>query len=134
MTPFPERLRNLREEAGYKQEDMAKLLNISTSAYGYYEQGRNEPSLDALQKIAQIFVTSADYLIGSTDRLKPETYIQVSDNTTFSETEIQVLHELKKYTYFFEDLIHDPDKKVATLYRFWKFLQQELNNLDEPKS
>ncbi|WP_141604465.1 helix-turn-helix domain-containing protein [Terrilactibacillus laevilacticus] len=134
MTPFPERLRNLREEAGYKQEDMAKLLNISTSAYGYYEQGRNEPSLDALQKIAQIFDTSADYLIGSTDRLKLETYIQVSDNTTFSETEIQVLHELKKYTYFFEDLINDPDKKVATLYRLWNFLQQELNNINESKS
>ncbi|MCJ7843116.1 helix-turn-helix domain-containing protein [Lederbergia sp. NSJ-179] len=64
MDVLGERLRDLRVENGYKQVDLAKLLNVTTTAYGYYEQGRNEPSLESIIKIANFYKVSADYLLG----------------------------------------------------------------------
>ncbi|RYM02748.1 XRE family transcriptional regulator [Sporolactobacillus sp. THM7-7] len=126
VASFAERLRELREEANLKQEDIAKKLNISTSAYGYYEQGRNEPSLDALQTLSVLFDTTTDYLIGTSDKKNSPELIKVTGDLTLSSQEIQLMIELKKYPRFVEDLITNPEKKVAKLYKFWSFIQNEM--------
>ena len=73
MADFQSRLKNLRKEFNYTQKDMGKLLNITASAYGFYEQGRNTPTIDILEKMASLFSVSVDYLLGKDDvRLKNE--------------------------------------------------------------
>lgn len=67
MTDFPYRLRSLREKRGWRQKDVAEKLGISESAYGYYEQGRREPSNDTLRQLADIFNVKIDYLLGRTN-------------------------------------------------------------------
>ncbi|WKB35487.1 helix-turn-helix transcriptional regulator [Terrilactibacillus sp. S3-3] len=127
MPTFSERLRDLREEAGLKQEDVAKKLNISTSAYGYYEQGRNEPSLDALYKLIQIFDASADYLIGTSDKPNASRLVKLTDDLTLSKDEVQIIKALKEYPEFIIELANNPKKKnIASLYRFWNFIQHEI--------
>ena len=64
MADFQSRLKNLRKEFNYTQKDMGKLLNITASAYGFYEQGRNSPTIDILEKMASLFSVSVDYLLG----------------------------------------------------------------------
>ncbi|MDR0289081.1 MAG: helix-turn-helix domain-containing protein [Rickettsiales bacterium] len=65
---FPERLRFLRTSAGYSQADVAKKLGLTSSqAYSNYERGVNKPQKDTLQKIAEIFNVSVDYLLCKTD-------------------------------------------------------------------
>lgn len=62
-----ERLKKLRKERNLLQKDIAKYLNISTSAYGYYEQGKRDPDTETIKKLADYFDISADYLLGRTD-------------------------------------------------------------------
>jgi transcriptional regulator with XRE-family HTH domain len=62
-----ERLKQLRSEYNLLQKDIAKLLNITTSAYGYYEQGRHTLDCDSLNILAKYFNVSVDYLLGNTD-------------------------------------------------------------------
>lgn len=62
-----ERLKFLRKEQGLLQKNIADFLNISKSAYGYYEQGRNEPDIHTIVKLADFYQVSTDYLIGKTD-------------------------------------------------------------------
>ncbi len=64
--PFPEILRELREKKGYTQEDLGKLLNLSKNAVSHYEKDISQPNIETLQKIADIFDVSVDYLIGRT--------------------------------------------------------------------
>ncbi|MFP5521241.1 helix-turn-helix domain-containing protein [Peptococcus simiae] len=67
-----ERLKSLRREAGLTQADMARKMGITASAYGFWEQGRNEPDLKSATKLAEIFDVSTDYLLGRTnDRHRP---------------------------------------------------------------
>lgn len=57
------RIVKLRQIIGISQAELAKLLCISTSTEGMYEQGRRTPSLDILVKMSEIFGVSLDYLI-----------------------------------------------------------------------
>ena len=61
---FGERIKQLRKNKGYTQQQLAKLLGISSSAVGMYEQGRREPDNATLSNLCKILDTSTDYLIG----------------------------------------------------------------------
>ena len=76
-----ERLKELRKKSGYLQKDVADYLNISKSAYGYYEQGRNEMDIAAILKLTELYKVSADYLLCKTD-------IELSE---LSENESEIL-------------------------------------------
>lgn len=52
---FGERLRKLRKEAGYSQDDLAKMVNTSKSSISMYEKGQREPGLETLAAFANIF-------------------------------------------------------------------------------
>lgn len=58
-----QRIALLRRQAGMSQAELAVRLGISASAVGMYEQGRREPSVDALVALAEIFQVSTDYLL-----------------------------------------------------------------------
>lgn len=68
---FAERLRQLREEKCLYQKDIAQYLGISTSAYGYYEQGQREPDIETINKLADFFGTTSDYILGRSDQRNP---------------------------------------------------------------
>ena len=46
------------------QEEVAKLLNVTTQTYQNYELNKREPNIETLIKLANIFDTTIDYLIG----------------------------------------------------------------------
>lgn len=64
MSILAERLRELRKKNRMTQKDVAAFLGISESGYGYYEQGRNEPSLETLRKLASKYDVSVSYITG----------------------------------------------------------------------
>lgn len=49
------------------QEMLAEKLNISRSSIGMYENGEREPSLELLEKIADLFNVDMNYLLGTKD-------------------------------------------------------------------
>lgn len=61
------RLKELRQEKDLLQKDVANYLNISTSAYGFYEQGKRTPDSEMMKKLSEFFNVSLDYLLGKTD-------------------------------------------------------------------
>ena len=61
------RLKELRLSRNLKQQDVADMLGLTQSAYAFYEQGKREPTTLTLQKLAQIYNVSTDYLLGLTD-------------------------------------------------------------------
>jgi len=64
MATFPERLRSLRLAKKITQRELAKHLDITDTAYGFYEQGKNYPNMDILIKLADYFGVTLDYLVG----------------------------------------------------------------------
>ena len=64
MATLADRLTELRKAKRLNQKDLAKVLGVTESAYGYYEQGRREPPNESLEKLAEFFDCSIDYLTG----------------------------------------------------------------------
>lgn len=65
---FNIRLKELRTKKNLLQKDIADVLKISTSAYGFYEQGKRQPDYETLKKLADYFNVSIDYLLGKSDK------------------------------------------------------------------
>ena len=67
---FGSRLKTLREEANLSREEFARALSLSYWAVSKYEQNERFPDHETLNKIADYFSTSIDYLLGRTDNRK----------------------------------------------------------------
>lgn len=64
---FAERLTKLRKAKKLTQQELADKLNISRATYAQYEIGRRKPDYETLEKLADYFNVSIDYLLGRTD-------------------------------------------------------------------
>ncbi|MBQ2306293.1 MAG: 30S ribosomal protein S9 [Clostridia bacterium] len=70
---FSERLRQLRKEKNYTQEQLAEMVDISKRTLINYEQGRCYPKqTEILSKLASIFDVTVDYLISEEDKYVQE--------------------------------------------------------------
>lgn len=74
MAIFAERVKQRLEELGAKQSEIAARCGLSPSRFGNYVQGRTEPDLLTLGKIALALETTTDWLLGINDEnLKAQT-------------------------------------------------------------
>lgn len=61
------RIKELRVEAELSQKALAEKTGIKQNTVAQYERGVAKPSLEVLVKLAVVFQTTTDYLLGLTD-------------------------------------------------------------------
>ena len=61
------RIRDLREDHDMNQTELAHILGMSQTGYSKYETGENDIPTPILIKLAKIYNTSIDYMLGETD-------------------------------------------------------------------
>jgi transcriptional regulator with XRE-family HTH domain len=55
LTPFAERLRALRNAAGFTQQAVAEELGVGIQTYMRWERGETEPAFSELRMLAEMF-------------------------------------------------------------------------------
>lgn len=63
------RIKDLREDHDKSQKAVADYLNMHRSVYRRYESGEREIPTWAVIKLAELYHTSTDYILGRTDQL-----------------------------------------------------------------
>jgi transcriptional regulator with XRE-family HTH domain len=81
------KLKQLREERGLLQKQIAIELGISREAYCHYEKGNREPDPQRLKQIADFFNVSVDYLLD----VKPPSRDEIIDIRGLSEEAKQIM-------------------------------------------
>lgn len=111
------RIAELRERAGIRQVDFAKKLNVAQSTVSGWENGKSEPSIDMLRKMASLLNVSVDELIGKEIEKKylEEYYIDPSGQT-FSASHLAI---------FFDNL---PDIEKLRVVQMLKVIYGEKLN------
>ena len=66
------RIRNLREDHDYTQQQVADALSITQRKYSYLETGTQQWTDEFLVKLSHFYGVSIEYLLMQTDR--PERY------------------------------------------------------------
>ena len=64
---FNERLKQLRQQEGLTQRELAKSIEVGRSTISEYESGKIVPKQEGLLKLANYFNVSVDYLTGVSD-------------------------------------------------------------------
>ena len=65
------RIREMREDHDLTQNMLAQQLGMKQPQYFRYEQGYRDIPTDILIRLADIYNTSIDYLLGRTDNPNP---------------------------------------------------------------
>lgn len=68
---YYQRIRDLREDAGLKQKDVAKMLKTTQEQYFRYEAGVRELPMHHFITLAKHYNVSLDYLAGLINEPKP---------------------------------------------------------------
>ncbi len=66
------RIRDLREDHDYTQQEVADALGITQRKYSYLETGTQQWTAELLVKLSRFYGVSIDYLLMETNR--PERY------------------------------------------------------------
>lgn len=61
---YIERIKDLMSEERISQAELARSVGISQSAVCNWLNGKKEPSIDSLWRLADFFDVSVDYIIG----------------------------------------------------------------------
>ena len=63
---FAKKLKQLRQQTGWSQEQLADQLNVTRQAVAKWERGAGFPDIDNMQALAKLFNTSVDELLDYT--------------------------------------------------------------------
>lgn len=90
------RIATLRNEKRISQIALSMKMNVSQKTISDYENGKSEPSISSLKKLANIFDTSVDYLIEYTDIKTPIDKINQNQFTEEEYTLLNIFRDLSK--------------------------------------
>lgn len=105
------RIKELRVAKGLTQEDLGNVLNVQKAAISKYENGRAEPSVDILRKMAAFFKVSSDYLLGISELAQPPAAPASTPPLSPQEQDL-----LRKYRTLTPDHQQDIDHQLDFLY------------------
>ena len=107
MSNFSNTLKSLRKSHNLTQSQFAAELNITQTAINYWENEKREPNLNMLQKIAEYFNVSLDYLITGKTHTEKKEDLYSKDDFMFGGITLDVTPEnFKKYKHYF-NLVFD---------------------------
>lgn len=62
------RIRDLREDSDFTQKYVSEYLMCDQSLYSKYERGERQLPLEFAIKLAELYETSLDYIVGLSDK------------------------------------------------------------------
>ena len=129
MANFASRIRELRSRKGFTQAQMAAEFELSRRAWQLYETGKRTPTHSGLNKFADYFDVSVDFLLGRSDIVRDfdpdlDSYIDYSDDYDPSDgTEENLIFEVVSLA----KNIKKSDEFLSCLENFVR----DIGNLDD---
>lgn len=90
------RLKSLRSRKNMTQAELAEKIDVARTTYAMYEQNKREPDNETLQRIADYFDVSIDYLLGRTDNKHPGTLYTATLSEKDEKDIAKRLEQIKK--------------------------------------
>jgi transcriptional regulator with XRE-family HTH domain len=90
MEMIGERIKLLREKAGYSQSELAKKLCVTRSSVNAWESGISAPTAVYIIELAKLFHVSTDYILGQ----DASHQLNLSG---FTDEEVHLLYSLLDY-------------------------------------
>ncbi|WP_079240373.1 helix-turn-helix domain-containing protein [Chryseobacterium indologenes] len=112
------KIRRLRENKGFSQEEMAERLQISRSAYSRIESGETNSWVNHIQKLCENFdIKPEDFFINSDNNINTnQDNASAVQTNTHHDTHITINQLSEKVIELYEERIRELKEQVE----FWK--------------
>jgi len=106
MKTLGKKIRLLRHQKGWSQEDVAKRLDISIPAFSKIETGITDINLSRLEQISSLFDMTVVQLLTFNDAEQEKTIVNELEtvNKKLMDREVEVIDLQKKVIELFEEL------------------------------
>ncbi len=106
-----QRLREIRIERGYTQEQLGDIIGVTKGSISLYESGQRTPKLETVLELMYTLGVSADYLLGA------DVIVEVKDLSEpkyriFTEDEVKFIEELRKHEFIYNVLFQNPKEGI----------------------
>lgn len=105
---FARRIKELRAEKGFSQQQLGDLVGVSKVSIFNYENGLQQPSLEILVNLAKSLNCSVDFLLG------------VSDNLEDEDKHIFIIKSIKRNETVYNYLLKDTRKSIKNIEKMIK--------------
>lgn len=112
---FSKKLVELRKDKKWYQTDVAKKIGVARATYGSYEQGNRQPDFDTLERLADLYGVSTDYLLG---RNETGNY---TENNELDYYKNKIINEFPDIDLAFKDMESLSADDMKDVYEFIKF-------------
>lgn len=124
MDIFAKRLKKLREDRKitskkFTQGYVAELIGVARPTYTAYENGTKQPPLETVDKIADVFGVTTDYLLGRSDT---PSYTEKEDEEfrkAISDPDLKRWHS---------ELPEEDEEDLKKLKMMWDIIKSDKNN------
>ena len=109
MKTLGKKIRLLRHQKGWSQEDVAKRLDISIPAFSKIETGITDINLSRLEQISNLFEMSVVQLLTFNDLETDQKFVNELEvvNKKLTDRETEIIDLQKKVIELFEELRHN---------------------------
>ena len=85
-----EKIKELREKAGYSQSELARRLCVTRSSVNAWEMGISVPTTQYVVEMCHLFKVSSDYMLGINNSI-------TMNLDEFSDEELKLIYHLIEY-------------------------------------
>jgi transcriptional regulator with XRE-family HTH domain len=110
-------IKSLRKKCGWNQTELGEKIGMTYGGIAAIEQGRNDPSIETVRRLSELFNVSTDYIIKGTE----------SENT-ITDNEQEIISVLRTDPEITQSLIEMAKlkKKVVSYARQYKTQHLEI--------
>lgn len=112
-----ERLKKLRTERKLTQDELGKKINVTKVSISGYENGNRSPDTETLQRIADTFHVTTDYLLGRSD---------YPDRT--ADEEFQAFANDPDMQRWYRQLPESDEEDLRKLRQMWDIIKSDSKN------
>lgn len=116
------RLKILRSEKKITQEELGKVVNVTKVSISGYENGNRTPDTETLQKLADFFNVSTDYLLGRSDEPRP------LPNKETEDAEFEAFANNPTLQKWYKELPQSKEEDLEKLRKMWEIIKNDSSN------
>lgn len=116
---------SLLTQRGIKAVDVSRQTGIATSTLSEWKKGKTEPKIDKMQKLADYFNVSLDYMTGKTD----DSFVKMGNYLFNGATGTMIPFKDDKLDYVIKTQDPDVEELVQNFNRLPEDLRQNFLNL-----
>lgn len=110
------RVKNLRCIRGLNQTDLGNIIGVSKASISGYEHATRNPSYKNLEKLADFFGVTSDYLLGREELMVYDR----NSSTEMGRDDVNIINSIKDYPALYDNIRDNPKRYFSYLNKRYK--------------